>query len=90
MASGAPAVAAIEEAPDAVDKENDIKTAVEDKAAPKAPTAAAGGRSSKKDTKEGKKSGAGSDDGSMMDIGVWNPDAVKGNPNQSIHSISIS
>ena len=42
---------------------------------------AASCKSSKKDSKEGKKN---SNDGNMMDIGVWNPDAVKGNPNPGI------
>ena len=98
MATGLPSVAAIEEAPDADDKESNSKSVAEDKAPPKAGTAAAAataatataGKSSKKEAKEGRKSGTTTEGSSLMDIGVWNPDAVKSNPNPGTNFISIS
>ena len=97
MATGLPSVAAIEEAPDADDKESNSKSVAEDKAPPKAGTAATAaaatataGKSSKKEAKEGRKSGTTTEGSSLMDIGVWNPDAVKSNPNPGTNFISIS
>jgi len=90
MATGAPTIPAIEGASDGVDKESSNKPVVaEDNLPLKGTNPAVGGKSSKKDAKEGKKSGPTSNNGSMMDIGVWNPDAVKSNPNSGINGIYI-